>query len=598
MVVILAGCFAVVSGAAAWPRAGFAQGVAVPAASPQAVATDEELLSQAQLEQLLAPIALFPDELLMQVLMAATYPIEIVQAKRWLAQGQNAALRGDALVRALEPLPWDPSVKSLTPFPDVLGLMNDQLDWTQQLGDAVLAQQEDVLNAVQVLRGRAQAAGQLQSGPQIIVNVTHQTVQAAPTARVAPPPQIITIAPAQPDVIFVPVFNPTVVYGAWPHPGFPPAYFPPPLGWGMGNALLTGMAFATGAAVVGSLWGWAQPGWGRGNVNVNVNQFNSINVNRTQISNNNWRHDVTHRGGAAYSNRRVNNDFRGANAGRADSRDQFRGRLNEVERGGRIGDSRPGGNRPGGGDRPGFADGRPGGSASRPGGGDRPDFGTGNRPGNGDRPSLGATRPNVGDRPNIGNGNRPGSGDRPSLGVDRPGGGDRPNLRNDNRPGGGERPSLGGDRPNLGTSTRPGSGDRPNAGNRPGSAERPNAGVGNRPGGGERPSLSDSRPTTRPGTGQTPNIQRPATLPSGRPQVPQNRPQTREAPRALQGVGGQGAQTRAAGQRGEASRAAQPAARQQPRNPPASRPQAGQRGGGDSRGGGGGRAAAARAGRN
>lgn len=383
------------------------------------------MLSQAQLEQILAPIALYPDELLMQVLMAATYPLEIVMAYRWLQEGQNAELRGDALVQALEAQSWDPSVKSLVPFPDVLAMMNEQLDWTQQVGDALLAQQADVLNAVQVLRGRAHAAGHLQTGPQQVVTVTQSAVavpasDAAPVV-VAPPPQVIVIAPAQPERVYVPVYNPTVVFGTWPHPTYPPVFYPPPPAYGVGTALLTGMAFATGVAVVGSLWGWGRPGWNNGSVNVNVNRYNNINVNRTQINNNNWRHNVNHRHGVAYSNNRVRNDFRGADVPRRDaSRDDLRGRLDP---------SRPGaGTRPGVGERPG------GNAANRPGAGDRPGAGAVNRPGAGDRPGAGAV-------------NRPGAGDRPGSGaVNRPAAGDRPGGGSANRPSAGTRPATG-DRP-------------------------------------------------------------------------------------------------------------------------------------------------------
>ena len=351
-------------------------GQAVWAQTPppaQAAAADEQPLTQPQLEALLAPIALYPDDLLMQMLMAATYPLEIVQAERWLRQAQNAALRGDALVRALNDQSWDASVKSLVPFPDVLKIMSDKLDWTQQVGDAVLAQQEDVLNAVQVLRGRAQAAGTLKSGAQQTVTVTQNVAApaAGSTTVVAAPPQIIVIEPAQPNQVFVPAYNPSVMFGTWPHPGFPPVYYPPPASWGVGNALLTGMAFAAGTAVVGSLWGWARPGWGRGYVDVNVNRVNNINVNRTQITSNRWQHDVSHRQGVAYRNREVNNRFRGGDASaRAQSREQFRGRAPQagVDGGrpnlpsrspggqrvtdrGQIGANRPGGTG-GGGDRP------------------------------------------------------------------------------------------------------------------------------------------------------------------------------------------------------------------------------------------------------
>jgi hypothetical protein len=504
-----------------------------PVPQPVATADENATLSQAQLEQLLAPVALFPDELLMQLLMAATYPLEIVQAQRWLGQGQNAALQGDALAQALQAQSWDPSVKSLMPFPDLVKMMSDQLAWTQQLGDAVLAQQEDVLNAVQVLRGRAQAAGKLESGPQQTVTVTQNvTVAPATGGIVAAPPQIITIAPTNPEVVFVPAYDPNVVFGTWPWPSYPPVFIPPPVGWGVGNALLTGMAFATGAAVVGSLWGWARPAWGRGYANINVNRFNSINVNRTQINNNRWQHDVSHRHGVAYSNREVSNRFRGdVNANRNVnwdvSREQFRGRAEQIQRDGGLG-------------------------ANRPGGGDRPNLGA-NRPG-ADGPGLGANRPGGGDRPNLG-ANRPG-GDGPGLGANRPGGGDRPNL-------GANRP--GGDGPGLGAN-RPGGGDRPNLG-------------ANRPSGGPPPVAN------RPGGGQGAGVNRPTTLPSGRPQVPQQRPQTR--PAGLDGMG-QGRDVRAAAQRGQASRQAPPVQRQQiqQRADGARQAAPARQGGGGARGGG------------
>jgi hypothetical protein len=331
---------------------GFASILMGPAgpALAQAVAPapgDAERLTQPQLEALLAPIALFPDELLMQVLMASTYPLEIVQAARWLAQGQNAQLRDEALAQALQAQPWDPSVKSLAPFPDLLRMLNEQLEWTQGLGDAVLAQQQDVLNTVQVLRGRAHAMEHLESNERQIVTIAPAEAKApAAILVVQPPPQIITIAPANPDMVFVPVYNPGVVFGRWPYPAYPPVYFPPPPGWGLGNAMLTGIAFASGVAVVGSLWGWARPAWGRGSVDVNVNRFNSINVNRVQINSNVWRHDVTHRGGLAYRNTEVNNRFRGdVTGGRVGSRDEFRGRMQQVERGGGLDAARQAGGR-------------------------------------------------------------------------------------------------------------------------------------------------------------------------------------------------------------------------------------------------------------
>lgn len=249
-----------------------------PAARAQAPAASQQqneatAFNPEQLDALLAPIALYPDALLTQVLMAATYPLEIVEASRWLQQGSNAQLHGDALAKALEGQSWDPSVKSLVPFPEVLAMMNGKLDWTQQVGYAFATQQADVMNSVQRLRAQAQQAGSLKSTPQ-------QTVSSEQGA--------IVIQPADPQVIYVPAYNPTVVYGTWPYPATPPVYFPPP-GYLAANAFVSGLAFATGAAVVGSLWGWARPAWGAGNVNVNVNRWNNINVNRTAIQSNVWR---------------------------------------------------------------------------------------------------------------------------------------------------------------------------------------------------------------------------------------------------------------------------------------------------------------------
>jgi hypothetical protein len=226
-----------------------------------------------QLDALLAPIALYPDALLAQVLMASTFPVQVVSAGRWIDDAANKSLSGDALAKALEPQTWDPSVKSLVPFPSVLALMNSHLEWTQQVGYAFAEQQADAMNSVQRLRFHAQGAGNLKTTEQQIVRVESQT---------------IIIEPAQPTVVYVPSYNPTVVYGAWPYRAYPPVYLPPPPGYVFGAVVVSGIAFAAGVAVVGSLWGWARPGWGTGYVNVNVNNYNNINVNRTQINSNVW----------------------------------------------------------------------------------------------------------------------------------------------------------------------------------------------------------------------------------------------------------------------------------------------------------------------
>ena len=163
-----------------------------------------------ELEQILAPVALYPDALLAQVLMASTYPLEVVQADRWAQQNQGLA--PEALTAALEQQAWDPSVKSLVNFPQVLTMMGEKLDWTQKLGDAFLAQQQDVMNTVQSLRKKAADAGNLETTAEQKVIVEQET---------------IVIEAASPQVVYVPTYNPTVVYGAWPYPAYPPYYYYP-----------------------------------------------------------------------------------------------------------------------------------------------------------------------------------------------------------------------------------------------------------------------------------------------------------------------------------------------------------------------------------
>ena len=237
-----------------------------------------------------ASIALYPDDLLTQLLMASTFPLEVVTAARWVEDPAHKSLSGDALAKALEAEPWDPSVKSLVPFPVVLATMNGNLTWLQQLGYAFATQQADVFAAVQRLRRLAQANDKLQSSPQQVVSVQQVTVEAAAgSSQPATQQQVIVIQPAQPNTVYVPSYNPTAVYGSsWPYPSYPPYYPVQPPGYYFGTALATGMAFAAGAAVVGGLWGWASPGWGGGYANVNVNRYNNINVNRSQITSNRW----------------------------------------------------------------------------------------------------------------------------------------------------------------------------------------------------------------------------------------------------------------------------------------------------------------------
>ena len=176
-----------------------------PQQQPPASAPTETLLTAAQLDQLVAPIALYSDPLLTEVLIASTYPLEVVQGDRWAKA--NASLKGDALTAALEKQSWDDSVKALVAVPTVLSMMAEQLDWTQKLGDAMLAQQPDVMDAVQRLRGRAQANGKLQS-------TKEQTV----TVKTEDQRQYIVIEPASPTELYLPYYEPAMVYGDWPYP--------------------------------------------------------------------------------------------------------------------------------------------------------------------------------------------------------------------------------------------------------------------------------------------------------------------------------------------------------------------------------------------
>ena len=238
-----------------------------PAAAPAQQPAAPPTLKQEELDQILAPIALYPDSLIAQILMASTFPLEVVQAERFAKQ--NASLKGEALTKQLESQSWDASVKSLVNFPQVLTMMNEKLDWTQKLGDAFIAQQKPVLDTIQSLRAKAQAAGNLKTTKEQTVIVEQK---------------IIKIEPADPQVIYVPTYNPTVVYGAWAYPAYPPYYYYPP-GY---VATRTAFAFASGVAL-GAAWGyaWGSTNYNGGNVNINNSQNVNINnnINRQNYSN-------------------------------------------------------------------------------------------------------------------------------------------------------------------------------------------------------------------------------------------------------------------------------------------------------------------------
>lgn len=463
-------------------------------------------LSQAELEQLVAPIALYPDPLLANVLIASTYPLEIVQAERWYQK--NKDLKGDALQEALAKQDWDDSIKDLVSVPDALEMMNKDLDWTQKLGDAVLAQQSDVMNAVQALRARAKANGTLESNPQQTVTVTQTVVQnnagstsgAGTSAQSAPSQQVIAIQPTNPEKIYVPYYEPSVVYGAWPYPSYQPYYFPPPPGYRFGSALATGLAWSAGFAIGNAIWG-NDINWGRNDINVNVNRNISGNtINRNNVNAQKWEHNSEHRRGVQYNNTEVQNKF--ANKG------------DRTNIGNNVGDNA--GNR-----RPGGADGRPGNGGGRPTVGDlEADL---------KKPGGGAARPGAGNLADK----------RPGSGNGRPG-----NLPGDKRPGGagGGRPSVGDIEAGLKKpgvdANRPGTGggDRPKVGGGGG----PKPGAANRPGGGGAQANLRDRPASKPAA-KKPAVSKPAA----------RKPQSRPSGNAFQK--GDGARARQASSRGHAS---------------------------------------------
>jgi hypothetical protein len=259
------------------PAAGFAQDAPPPPANDSAAAaqTADAGYTTAQLDQMLAPIALYPDTLLANILMASTFPVQIIEAERWLAKRSHAALSGDALVAALQPLPWDPSVKSLVPFPAILKQLNEQLDWTQSLGNAFANQQAAVMAEVQVLRQKCEASGKLTTTPQL--RVRHEDAA-------------VIIEPANPAVVYVPVYNPVEVFGGWAYPAYPPFYFPPYPGFFVGSVGI-GIGFSVGFGVVGPLWGWGYPVWGSGSVFIDSGRYSRISYNHAGFIGSTFHHE-------------------------------------------------------------------------------------------------------------------------------------------------------------------------------------------------------------------------------------------------------------------------------------------------------------------
>lgn len=319
---------------AGWPPQGaLAATEAATAAAEPAAAASETVFRQEELDQMMAPLALYPDSLLAQVLMASTYPGDVADAVAWSKANPKAS--GDDAVRQVADQPWDPSVQSLVAFPAVLVTLGQDPAWVQRVGDAFLAQPDAVMDSVQRLRRQAQAAGNLESNEQQKVTVQAaggpttvvQTEAPSSTTTVvqAPPAeQTIIIEPADPQVVYVPSYNPSTVYGTWPYPSYPPAYYPPSPGYYLGSALAAGLAFGVGVGIVNSLWGDCD--WGGGDVDIDVNRYNNINSNRQINANQNkWQHNAANRDGVPYRDRASREQYGQRLAG-SEQRDALRGR--------------------------------------------------------------------------------------------------------------------------------------------------------------------------------------------------------------------------------------------------------------------------------
>ena len=367
-----------------------------PAAAPEQAAVK---IPADQLDSLVAPIALYPDALLSQTLVASTYPLEVVQLKQWLDQHKD--LKGKALADAAQKQDWDPSIQALAALPDLVKQLADNIKWTTDLGNAFLAQQSDVMDAVQRMRKKAQDAGNLKPSEQ-------QKVE----TKVVESKQVVIIEQASPEVVYVPSYNPTVVYGAPVYP-YPPIAYPPPGYYAAGMAISFGVGVAMGAFWSGGA-GWGC-GWG-GNNNVTINNNNNFvnnsnrqNINRQNINNANrgnrpvnqpargnssWQHNPQHRGGAPYSDRATAGKYGGTARGDSLANRQANARQNQARQQPAGGDRGGMGNRQSGGDRGnGTRD-----TSNRGAGGDR---GAGTR----DTSNRGAGAGNM-------NSNRGGGGDR------------------------------------------------------------------------------------------------------------------------------------------------------------------------------------------
>ena len=316
---------------------------ATVSAPPVTPAVVKSAFSTAQIDQWVAPVALYPDALLSQVLMASTYPTNVAQAVQW--SHNNPLKQGDAAIQAVSDQPWDASVKSLVAFPQLMALMGENPQWVQNLGDAFLAQPQDVMDSVQRLRQLAQQTGSLKSSTeQKVITTTKKAVPVKQTVTAPvipsntvltanpvitePATTVISIEPANPDVVYIPNYNPTVVYGNWANTAYPPVYLPPPAGEPFVDSFVRGFGYSMGVATTYALFssidwddddhdhhhhddddyhhhdgghrdgnGWQHNG---DNINIDVNNFNRITGEHLTDKNMAWRHNPNYRNGVPY----------------------------------------------------------------------------------------------------------------------------------------------------------------------------------------------------------------------------------------------------------------------------------------------------------
>ena len=269
--------------------------------------------SQQELDQMMAPIALYPDALLSQILMASTYPADVAEAVKW--SKANPEQKGDDAVKAVQTKSWDPSVMSLVAFPSVLDMMGQQPDWVKNLGDAFLANPDGVMDTAQSLRKKAKDEGNLETTKEQTVKVDDDAGQ-----------QIIVIEPANPSVVYVPTYNPAVIYGTWWWPSYTPYYYRP-VGYGFGSAVVAGIGFGIGIGITNALWGNCN--WRNHRVDINVNRYNNVNIDRNRLNassnRSTWQHNANNR--SAASSRDAVASKKGIDKTKAaDQRSEYRGR--------------------------------------------------------------------------------------------------------------------------------------------------------------------------------------------------------------------------------------------------------------------------------